>query len=668
MAPPGGSPPPPKLKGLTRDDTIVLLFGQTGAGKSTFINRLVGEPIMCVGHDIKSQTQQVSHYPVPNPHNRRHKVVLVDTPGFDDYKTDDREILDKIVLWLKSLGALRLKVLIVYLVEIDQVRRINDGGMSPMKLVTAGIGTNIVVASTKWSCLKNEQIGARREPELHKLCSRTVHRFKDSTQAAWDIVDGGLNSPVVTTVEFANKLDAVLPQARKTRKQGRRWFAMFANLFSKEPEKGQRIWIYLLRFCENIETPLRLGLPPPLTDAAKNHRKNYRRKLFFHESPRDGGPIYCVVTYHEVFISSLSTLTEPSHNMSTQQIVLHEFDAKNMPFRRLGPSGLRVPVFSLGGWLTLGGSLHGDPVKDIIKTAFDAGINMFDTAEAYAGGQSEIEMGRVIKELGLRRTDLVITTKLFWGLRTGPNDGGLSRKHIIEGTKESLERLGLDYVDVLFAHRPDNTVPMEEIVRAFNYVIQKGWAFYWATSEWSALEIEEAYHVAEKLNLIAPIAEQCQHNMFYRERPEKEYEKYGLGTTTFSSLAAGLLTGKYNDGIPEGSRFATIEMFKNRVPSLQEAEGQEKIRKVRELTKLAADELQTTPGALALAWVAKNPNTSTVILGASSAEQLKENLKALDVLPRLTPEILEKIEAILNNKPSPPVNHGRPPLDRFGRL
>ncbi|KAG6864251.1 hypothetical protein C0991_011071 [Blastosporella zonata] len=358
--------------------------------------------------------------------------------------------------------------------------------------------------------------------------------------------------------------------------------------------------------------------------------------------------------------------------MTAQPTVLHEFDPKNMPFRRLGPSGLRVPVFSLGGWLTFGGSVVGDPVKDIIKTAFDAGINMFDTAEAYAGGKSELEMGRVIKELGLRRTDLVITTKLFWGLRKGPNDGGLSRKHIIEGTKESLERLGLDYVDVLFAHRADSTVPMEETVRAFNYVIDKGWAFYWATSEWSAREIEEAHHVADKLGLQGPIAEQCQHHMFHRERPEKEYDplyrKYGLGTTTWSSLASGLLTGKYNDGIPEGSRFATTAMFKSTVESLQTEEGKEKIRKVRELTKLAAEELQTTPGALALAWVAKNPNTSTVILGATSPEQLKENLKAVEVLPRLTPEIMEKIEAILNNKPSPPVNYGRPVLDRFGRL
>ncbi|PFH46048.1 hypothetical protein AMATHDRAFT_70694 [Amanita thiersii Skay4041] len=354
------------------------------------------------------------------------------------------------------------------------------------------------------------------------------------------------------------------------------------------------------------------------------------------------------------------------------QGVLREFDPKNMLFRRLGPSGLRVPLFSLGGWLTLGGTVKGDPVKDIIQLAFEAGINMFDTAEAYAKGNSEVEMGRVIKELGLRRTDLVITTKLFWGLRNGPNDSGLSRKHIIEGTQESLERLGLEYVDVIFAHRPDATVPMEEVVRAFNFVIEKGWAFYWATSEWSAREIEEAHHVADKLGLIAPIAEQCQHNMFHRERPEKEYaplyKKYGLGTTAFSTLASGLLTGKYNDGVPEGSRFAVHAMFKRTVDGLQKEDGQEKIRKVRELTKLAQDELQTTPTLLALAWVARNSNTSTVILGASSVEQLKENLKVLEVYPKLTDEIMEKIERILNNKPTPIETFGRPGLDRYGRL
>ncbi|KAF8174937.1 NADP-dependent oxidoreductase domain-containing protein [Pholiota molesta] len=350
-----------------------------------------------------------------------------------------------------------------------------------------------------------------------------------------------------------------------------------------------------------------------------------------------------------------------------------EFDPKNMPFRRLGPSGLRVPLFSLGGWLTLGGTVVGDPVKEIIKTAFENGINMFDTAEAYEAGKSELEMGRVIKELGIRRTDLVISTKLFWGLRKGPNDGGLSRKHIIEGTQESLARLGLTYVDVIFAHRHDANVPMEEIVRAFNYVIEKGWALYWATSEWGAREIEEAHHIANKLNLIAPIAEQCKHHMFHRDRPEKEYhelyKKYGLGTTTFSSLAGGLLTGKYNDGIPEDSRFSTHSaFFKDTIAGLKSPEGQEQIRKVKELTKLAQEELQTSIAALALAWVAKNPNTSTVILGASKPEQVLENLKALEVIPKLTPEILEKIEKILDTTPEALPTYGRPVLDKFGRI
>ncbi|KAG6380551.1 NADP-dependent oxidoreductase domain-containing protein [Boletus reticuloceps] len=352
--------------------------------------------------------------------------------------------------------------------------------------------------------------------------------------------------------------------------------------------------------------------------------------------------------------------------------VKYEFDPKGMPFRRLGPSGLRVPVFSLGGWLTLGGTVVGDPVKDIIKVAYEHGINMFDTAEGYAKGHSEVEMGRVIKELGYRRTDLIITTKLFFGTRTGPNDTGLSRKHIVEGTQASLERLGLDYVDVIFAHRPDYSTPMEEIVRAFNYVIDKGWAFYWATSEWSARDIEEAYHVADKLGLVAPIAEQCQHHMLHRERPEKEYaplyKKYAIGTTVWSALASGLLTGKYNNGIPENSRFAThSDFFKDTLKSLNEEEGLAKITKVQELTRLAEEELGCSVTHLALAWVAKNPNTSTVILGASKPEQVLDNIKALDVIPKLTPEVLDKIEAILDNKPSPIPTFGRPALDPHGR-
>ncbi|KAL5519579.1 hypothetical protein ACEPAH_1262 [Sanghuangporus vaninii] len=347
-----------------------------------------------------------------------------------------------------------------------------------------------------------------------------------------------------------------------------------------------------------------------------------------------------------------------------------DYDPKGMPFRRLGPTGLRVPVFSLGGWLTLGGTVKGDPVKEIIKTAFENGINMFDSAEGYESGRSEEEMGRAIRELGLKRTELIISTKLyFWGQGKNPNATGLSRKHIIEGTQASLKRLQMDYVDIIFAHRPDRTVGMEETVRAFNFVIEKGWAFYWATSEWTAREIEEAYHIADKLNLIPPIAEQCQHHMFHRQRPEGEYApiyaKYGIGTTVFSALASGLLTGKYNGGnIPQGSRFDNHkDFFKDTIGAFTQEEGKRKFAIIDQLIELAQKELGCNLNHLALAWVAKQPSTSTVILGASRPEQVVDNLKALEVIPKLTPEILDKIEKILKNKPAPESTMARPPLD-----
>lgn len=351
-----------------------------------------------------------------------------------------------------------------------------------------------------------------------------------------------------------------------------------------------------------------------------------------------------------------------------------KYEQKNMPFRRLGSSGLRVPVFSIGGWLTIGGTVNGDPVKDIIKTAFENGINMFDEAEGYASGNSEKELGRVIKELGLRRTDIIVTTKLFWGPGQGPNDMGLSRKHIIEGARASLKRLQMDYVDVIFAHRPDHTTPMVETVRAFDWLINQGLAFYWATSEWSAREIEEAHHVADQYGLHAPIAEQCQHHLLSRERPEGEYaplyKKYNLGTTVFSALASGMLTGKYNNGIPEGSRYKTNkddDNYKGKEQYLKSPEGQREIQIVKDLTVIAETDLGCTVGQLALAWVARNPNTSTVILGATSPAQVLDNLKAIDVIPKLTPEILEKIENIVKNKPKPPPTFGRPSLDPMGR-
>ncbi|TFY83355.1 hypothetical protein EWM64_g673 [Hericium alpestre] len=363
----------------------------------------------------------------------------------------------------------------------------------------------------------------------------------------------------------------------------------------------------------------------------------------------------------------------PTRLANMSQEVKIEYQQKDMPFRRLGPSGLRVPVFSLGGWLTIGATVKGDPVKDIIKTAIENGINMFDEAEAYAKGESERELGRVLQELGIRRADFILTTKIFWGTRPGPNNAGLSRKHIIEGVKEALERLRTDYVDIVFAHRADHNVPMEEVVRAFSWVIDQGLAYYWGTSEWTAREIEEANQIAHKHGWHAPVAEQCQHHLLHRERPEGEYaplyHKYHLGTTVFSALAGGLLTGKYNNGIPDGSRLDTNkDTFKERIEKLTSEEGKKQIEIVKELTALAENELNCKVAHLALAWVAKNPNTSTVILGATTPEQVLDNLKALEVIPKLTPEVLKKIEKIVGNKPSGPPSYGRPPLDVFGRL
>ncbi|KAK0541777.1 hypothetical protein OC846_006947, partial [Tilletia horrida] len=235
-----------------------------------------------------------------------------------------------------------------------------------------------------------------------------------------------------------------------------------------------------------------------------------------------------------------------------------------------------------------------------------------------------------------------------------PNATGLSRKHVIEGVDACLKRLQLDYCDVIKAHCPDVSVPMEEVVRAFNHVINQGKAFYWGTSEWSATQIQEAHAVADRLGLIAPVSDQCQYNMFHRERPEAEYaplyEKFGMGTTIWSPLAFGLLTGKYNDGIPEGSR-----EWQDRLTS---EEGKANIAKVRELTKIATS-LSTSPAALALAWAAKKPHVSSVILGASTPEQLLQNLEALELMDKLTPEVDDKIEEVLGNKPAAAPTFGR---------
>lgn len=326
-----------------------------------------------------------------------------------------------------------------------------------------------------------------------------------------------------------------------------------------------------------------------------------------------------------------------------------------MEYRRLGSSGLQVSALSYGAWVTFGTQIGEDAAYDLMKTAFDAGVNFFDNAEVYAGGKAETIMGKVIRRAGWERSDLVISTKIFWG-GSGPNDKGLSRKHIIEGVDAALKRLQTNYVDLIFAHRPDIHTPIEETVRAFNQVINQGKAFYWGTSEWSAAQIMEAYAVARREHLIPPQMEQPQYHMFHRERVESEYahlyDEIGLGTTIWSPLASGLLTGKYNQGMPEGTR-ATLEGYEWLRSRFENEEAVQRIAKVGELMNIA-DELSVSMAQLALAWTLKNPHISSTITGSSKPEQIIENMKAIDVVHQLTDDVMEKIENILDNKPAPP--------------
>lgn len=323
-----------------------------------------------------------------------------------------------------------------------------------------------------------------------------------------------------------------------------------------------------------------------------------------------------------------------------------------MQYRYLGSSGLQVSALSFGSWVTFGTQMGEDVAYECMKTAYEAGVNFFDNAEAYAGGQSETIMGNVLKKAGWKRSDMVISTKIFWG-GNGPNDQGLSRKHIIEGANAALARLQLDYVDLIFCHRPDIHTPIEETVRAMTYLINQGKVFYWGTSEWSVEQIMEAYHIARREHLVPPTMEQPQYNMFHRERVEKEYarayDEFGLGATIWSPLASGLLTGKYNDGVPEDSRIM-LEGYEWLREMFESEEGQQRLDKARKLTPIAA-ELGCTMAQLALAWCLKNPNVSTVITGASKPGQVVENMKALDVVDKLTPGVMERIEGVLENKP-----------------
>jgi voltage-dependent potassium channel beta subunit len=319
-----------------------------------------------------------------------------------------------------------------------------------------------------------------------------------------------------------------------------------------------------------------------------------------------------------------------------------------MNYRRLGKAGLKVSELSLGAWVTYGEQVGQDAARECMAAAYDAGVNFFDNAEGYAHGQAEVVVGKAIKQLGWRRESIIVSTKIFWG-GDGPNDEGLSHKHIIEGVNNALRRFQLDYVDLVFCHRPDPNTPIEETVRAMDIVIKQGKAFYWGTSEWSAAQIMRADALARQYGLTPPTMEQPQYNMFERERIEKEYAplyaELGYGTTIYSPLASGLLTGKYNEGIPAGTR-ASLQGYE----WLKRGITPERIEKVRQLQGVAA-ELSCTVAQLALAWCLKNPNVSTVITGASRPEQVAENMKAIEVAARLTPEVLERIEGILANRP-----------------
>jgi voltage-dependent potassium channel beta subunit len=324
-----------------------------------------------------------------------------------------------------------------------------------------------------------------------------------------------------------------------------------------------------------------------------------------------------------------------------------------MIYRYMGKTGLQLSLLSFGSWVTFHKQIEDNTADVLMGMAYDAGINFFDNAEGYAFGESEKMMGRVLKAKNWDRTSYIVSSKVYFGSRVNPkpNQTGLSRKHIIETCHEALQRLQVDYLDLYYCHRPDTNVPIEEVVWTMHNLIQQGKILYWGTSQWSGAEIMEAHRVAQQYGLVGPTVEQPQYNMFERFKVEQDYlpvyKNVGLGTTIWSPLAAGFLTGKYLNDIPEGSRLDIpgFEWLKARW--LQE----EKIAKLKKLVVLS-NELGVSMASMAIAWTISNPNVTTAILGATKKEQLIDNLKALEVLPLLTPEVKQQIETILGNKPS----------------
>lgn len=317
-----------------------------------------------------------------------------------------------------------------------------------------------------------------------------------------------------------------------------------------------------------------------------------------------------------------------------------------MQYRHLGRAGIKVSLLSLGSWVTFHNQVNVEAAREMMLAAYEAGINFFDNAEAYANGQSEEVMGEALKQLGLRRSSYLISTKFFWGIHKGPNERNtLNRKRLLEGIDGSLRRLGLEYVDLIFCHRPDRETPIEETAHAMHNIVESGKAIYWGVSEWRADEIRAAWDICDRHGWHKPTMEQPQYHLLHRDRVEVEYSRLyddiGLGTTIWSPLASGILTGKYNSGIPKGSR-AMLKGY----GWLKDEITADKIDKVKKLARIARRVGATLP-QFAIAWCARNEHVSTVITGASRLEQLQENLRALEILPHLTPEVLLEVDRIV---------------------